>query len=254
MPLSGPGVCDALGAASSVPALPGGFWRRSRWSAVRIAMPRPTATTTASTAHSSSHAHHATYPPVVPQAPVVTPRHDQIMDGAHLPQNGSVRNYVRLRDDHERSARRLRVAGRPRGEPAERREISTAQAVGECGDLAQSRDRCRPQPAVGRVRVLVGDVDHSSHRSHPRVTPLHLAPGQTGASGRRRATDESACTPGSVHGCLAASRWAIIHLGLPLPAGSSGLPAGIGRAALERLRRTAANRRPFLTLLRVGFT
>ncbi len=28
----------------------------------------------------------------------------------------------------------------------------------------------------------------------------------------------------------------------------------LGRAALERLRRTAANRRPFLTLLRVGFT
>ena len=29
---------------------------------------------------------------------------------------------------------------------------------------------------------------------------------------------------------------AVIHLGLPLPAGSSGLPADIGRAALERLR------------------
>src|SRR6476469_9568869 len=28
----------------------------------------------------------------------------------------------------------------------------------------------------------------------------------------------------------------------------------LGRAALERLRRTTANRRPFLTLLRVGFT
>src|SRR5688500_6242107 len=74
------------------------------------------------------------------------------------------------------------------------------------------------------------------------------------ASGQGWTTDESACTPGSVHGRLAASRWAVIHLGLPLPAGSSGLPAGIGRAALERLRRTAANRRPFLTLLRVGFT
>src|SRR4051812_13247807 len=47
-------------------------------------------------------------------------------------------------------------------------------------------------------------------------------------AGQKRATDESACTPGSVHGCLAASRWAVIHLGLPLPAGSSGLPAGSG--------------------------
>src|SRR3954462_4067334 len=59
------------------------------------------------------------------------------------------------------------------------------------------------------------------------------------SAGQRRVTDESACTPGSVHGRLTASRWAVIHLGLPLPAGSSGLPAGIGRAALERLRRTA---------------
>ncbi len=38
-------------------------------------------------------------------------------------------------------------------------------------------------------------------------------------------------------GALRRSRSAAIHLGLPLPAGSSGLPAGIGRAALERLRR-----------------
>jgi hypothetical protein len=37
-------------------------------------------------------------------------------------------------------------------------------------------------------------------------------------------------------GCLAASRPAVIHLGLPSPAGSCGLPAGIGRATLKRLR------------------
>ena len=30
---------------------------------------------------------------------------------------------------------------------------------------------------------------------------------------------------------------AAIHLGLPLPTGSCGLPADIGRAALKRLRR-----------------
>src|SRR4051794_37776108 len=47
-------------------------------------------------------------------------------------------------------------------------------------------------------------------------------------AGQGRTTDESACTPGSVLGRLAASRWAVIHLGLPLPAGSSGLPAGSG--------------------------
>ena len=45
---------------------------------------------------------------------------------------------------------------------------------------------------------------------------------------------------------------AVIHLGLPLPTASCGLPASIGRAALERSRREPWF--PFLTLLRVGFT
>src|SRR5579859_340805 len=45
---------------------------------------------------------------------------------------------------------------------------------------------------------------------------------------------------------------AIIHLGLPLPAASCGLPASIGRAALDRSRREPLV--PLLTLLRVGFT
>src|SRR3954469_23892956 len=53
-------------------------------------------------------------------------------------------------------------------------------------------------------------------------SPDHISAGQG------RTTDESACTPGSVLGRLAASRWAVIHLGLPLPAGSSGPPAGSG--------------------------
>ena len=48
---------------------------------------------------------------------------------------------------------------------------------------------------------------------------------------------------------------AAIHLGLPLPAGSSGLPADIGRAALKRLRGpSSCGDDPFLALLRVGFT
>ncbi len=50
------------------------------------------------------------------------------------------------------------------------------------------------------------------------------------------AADESACTPGSVHGRLAASRWAAIHL---RPAVADRLMRStrrLGRAALERLR------------------
>jgi hypothetical protein len=46
-------------------------------------------------------------------------------------------------------------------------------------------------------------------------------------------------------GCLAASRPAVIHLGLPSPAGSSGLPAGIGRATLDRLRSALVVSAPF---------
>src|SRR3712207_2076775 len=62
------------------------------------------------------------------------------------------------------------------------------------------------------------------------------------SSDLRRATDESACTPGSVPGRLTASRWAAIHLRLPLPAGSSGPPAGSGgqpSIACAGRRRTA---------------
>ena len=54
-------------------------------------------------------------------------------------------------------------------------------------------------------------------------------------------------------GRLAASRPAVIHLGLPSPAGSSGLPAGIGRATLDRLRSAPYPAR-LLALLQVGFT
>ena len=54
-------------------------------------------------------------------------------------------------------------------------------------------------------------------------------------------------------GRLAASRPAVIHLGLPSPAGSSGLPAGIGRATLNRLR-SAPEAARLLALLQVGFT
>ena len=49
--------------------------------------------------------------------------------------------------------------------------------------------------------------------------------------------DESAYKPGSVATCSRGGWWrTAIHLGPPLPVASCGLPAGIGRAALERLR------------------
>src|SRR4051812_42814013 len=105
---------------------------------------------------------------------------------------------------------------------------TSASCPGRCGTRDVGEDPAGPARPLStsftaQLRTLRGMPP----------SPDLLRPGQ------RRATDESACTPGPVHGRLAASRWAVIHLGLPLPAGSSGLPAGIGRAALERLRRTA---------------
>jgi hypothetical protein len=65
---------------------------------------------------------------------------------------------------------------------------------------------------------------------------------------------EPACRPGSVHPRERGP--AAIHLGLPLPAASCGLPASIGRAALNRSRRPRAPEGAWalVTLLRVGFT
>src|SRR3954471_23892485 len=68
---------------------------------------------------------------------------------------------------------------------------------------------------------------------------------------RRGARDEPACRPGSVPGRLAASRSAAIHLGLPLPTASCGLPASSGGPPSNARARSVLL---FLTLLRVGFT
>src|SRR3954451_11666730 len=68
---------------------------------------------------------------------------------------------------------------------------------------------------------------------------------------RRGARDEPACRPGSVPGRLAASRSAAIHLGLPLPTASCGLPASSGGPPSNARARSELL---FLTLLQVGFT
>jgi len=62
--------------------------------------------------------------------------------------------------------------------------------------------------------------------------------------------DEPACKPDSVPGRV--GRWAVIHLGLPLPAGSSGLPAGSGGQPSNACAGALSG--SLLTLLRVGFT
>src|SRR4051794_1615007 len=65
------------------------------------------------------------------------------------------------------------------------------------------------------------------------------------------ARDEPACRPGSVSARLTASRSATIHLGLPLPTASCGLPASSGGPPSNARARSTLL---FLTLLQVGFT
>jgi hypothetical protein len=77
----------------------------------------------------------------------------------------------------------------------------------------------------------------------PRCMPRYIA-GQQPIRGVSRPVGRVLCA--RLRGA------AVIHLGLPLPTASCGLPASIGRAALDRSRREPLV--PLLTLLRVGFT
>ncbi|GLZ47477.1 hypothetical protein Acsp06_36620 [Actinomycetospora sp. NBRC 106375] len=60
----------------------------------------------------------------------------------------------------------------------------------------------------------------------------------------RCGADEPACKPDPVPTSLTGAWVATIHLGPPSPAGSSGLPAGLGRAALGRPARPVLADRP----------
>ncbi len=63
--------------------------------------------------------------------------------------------------------------------------------------------------------------------------------------------DEPACKPGSVD---LPEQAATIHLGLPLPTASCGLPAGSDGQSSSACAGPAPKCRPLLALLRVGFT
>src|SRR3954451_25069536 len=68
----------------------------------------------------------------------------------------------------------------------------------------------------------------------------------------RLGADELACKPDPVSGPLAGRRWATIHLGPPLPTGSSDLPAGSDGPPSNACAAPPGWR--LLVLLRVGFT
>ncbi len=131
----------------------------------------------------------------------------------------------------------------------------------EMATTSQRPDRSRGQLSQhsGRLQAVPGRGQ--AVKRHPTMTKVnqrHQTKNQPRALIRSLswwATDESTCTPDSVPGTPVGAPAAAIHLGLPLPAGSSGLPADIGRAALKRLRGSSScGDGPFLALLRVGFT
>ncbi len=102
---------------------------------------------------------------------------------------------------------------------AGRQGASTLQSD---GSARPSAGRHRPSP--GRQTLTDNDQCRPTSTAYPPRSET------TRRMSTRCATDESTCTPGSVARLRGP---AAIHLGLPLPTGSSGLPAGIGRAALE---------------------
>ena len=105
--------------------------------------------------------------------------------------------------------------------------------------IARPRVLSTSSAANARHRGLTGQ--HSRYRPEPRSAHENVFPAQGTAPVPRRWSPRVTRTSWPVSrilctGGLAAPRPAVIHLGLPSPAGSSGLPAGIGRATLDRLR------------------
>ena len=114
-------------------------------------------------------------------------------------------------------------------------------------------ERAAPKPSYPDVFLAIpvptpGYCHGECARNLPDPgTPLHIGAGQSRGRRASRPVGRVLCTSRS---------WpAAIHLGLPLPAASCGLPTSIGRAALKRSRRPCGRSRTvLLTLLRVGFT
>jgi len=137
---------------------------------------------------------------------------------------------------------------RPKSFDCHSRPVSSARESRGClthsspaGGRSDDRKAVHPQ-RLARCLGLAGPV--TGGQSPFTIAAGHRHDHAENGTPSQWGTDESVCTPGSVPGRLAAARVAAIHLGLPLPAGSSGPPAGIGRAT--RLRRPAAEAtRPF---------
>src|SRR6202046_4283852 len=119
--------------------------------------------------------------------------------------------------------------------------LADAQSI-RC-PVTPSQDRDEPVDCAFRAAA--------SGQRHPAdgISGTEIQPERLLSSGRR------ASRPVGRVLCTRLRGPAAIHLGPPLLAASCGLPASIGRAALNRSRsRRGRDRGSLLTLLRVGFT
>ncbi len=89
---------------------------------------------------------------------------------------------------------------------------------------------CRPSARVPARRSQCS-------RPSPRMCPRTAPPPHDQCPAAGQADEKGASRPVGRVLCTRLRGAAVIHLGLPLPAASCGLPASIGRAALERSRR-----------------
>jgi hypothetical protein len=129
--------------------------------------------------------------------------------------------------------------------------IDHHQRVGEGLNIRTHRPRHLRRPVDHRMITHDHDLFESGFLV-PYMCPKTI----TGSAyaGQSVGADESACKPDPVPGRLTALRSAAIHLGLPSPAGSCGLPAGSDGPPSNACAAARLAPRGLLTLLRVGFT
>ena len=196
---------------------------------------------------------HRTVAPRAPTAPLdtthTTPKPASIEEGPRVvgvganPEHTS-RHSLPRPETHERE-----LGGEAARNDTRRQQLRRCIALDT--EVLASPVGAVPGPSVGRQTFRSAENLRESvrafflvkrHKSLPACMP------------NRGGADESACKPGSVPGRLTALRSATIHLGLPLPTGSCGLPAGSGGPPSNACAAARLAPRGLLTLLRVGFT
>jgi hypothetical protein len=137
--------------------------------------------------------------------------------------------------------RPIRCAGHAQEQPS----AATARSAGGHAAGVDTRGdhgrRAEDQGRLTPARPLRSPKAFARTRVCPQSAPgCRRVPLRCGSGAR--AAGEPACRPGSVHPRERGP--AAIHLGLPLLTASCGLPASIGRAALNRSRSLPAVRTP----------